>query len=218
MTTTVTQTPQTAQRLQLTDERRQLTAAVATWDCFETETYQASDIQSVSIRGEIVWIEFTNNQATAIDKETFKAKIEEFKAASQLNEEQVEIVEAAIDAPFQAEVNFQDAVASFYSDENRFVGTVRKDRLVWAALTETSFSYHRTAKQAVQSLATCTFEEWQEAKAGMEGIRYYGQGYWKHPSGKGRVNTAGLLSYLHLSKSDRQIAIIEQLIPLSEDC
>ncbi len=206
----------TATALKLNPQELQLTAKVANWDCFETVQYTASDIESVEIRENIVFLHFTNGTATAIDKETFKAKIEEFKAESQLNDEQVEIVTASIDSPFQSDINFITATASFYSEFSQFMGTVRRDGYIWTATTETATTVHKTAESAVQSLATCTFEEWEEAKAGLEGIRYMGNGWWKHPYGSGRVNTASLLSSLHLTKTDRQIAIIEQRIMIAD--
>ena len=174
---TLTQTPQTAQCLPLTPQDRALTAQVCNWDAFQTETYQASDIASVTIQENIVFIHFTNNTATAIDVATFKAKIAEYKAANELSEEQQEIIEAAIDCPFQSEVNFQEAIASFYSDESRFIGTVQRQRHYGLALTEASTTVHKSAESAVQSLTTCTFEEWEQAKAGLEGIRYEGNGF-----------------------------------------
>ncbi|MGK7928452.1 MAG: hypothetical protein AB4290_24960 [Spirulina sp.] len=201
--------------LTLNPQELQLTAKVANWDCFETQTYTASDIESVEIRENIVFLHFTNETATAIDTETFKAKIAEFKAKSQLSEEQQEIVEAAIDSPFQSDVNFVTATASFYSDEHRFMGTVRRDGYIWTAITESNITVHKTAESAVQSLTTCTFEEWEEAKAGLEGIRYLGNGYWQHTH-YGRINTTGLLDYLGLEKSPCQIAILEKEIAIAD--
>ncbi|MBP0017954.1 MAG: hypothetical protein J7647_10405 [Cyanobacteria bacterium SBLK] len=226
MNTTLTQAPQTAQRtsknegkivgkiVDLNDERRALAAQVATRDFCHNTTFTAADIEAVTIRGGMVDIYFTNGGKTMVDIATFKEWVKEFKSESQLSDEQQEIIEAAIDAPFQAEVNFQDAIASFYSDEDGFMGTVRRDRFVWMATTETTATVHRTAEQAVQSLITCTYAEWEEAKAGIEGIRYDGNGYWVY--GRGRVNTNNLLDLLHLSKTDRQIAILEQQIMIAD--
>ncbi|MBP0022312.1 MAG: hypothetical protein J7647_32745 [Cyanobacteria bacterium SBLK] len=211
---TLTQAPQTAQRRQLTPARRQLTAQVATWDAIGTATYQASDIAAVTVHDGMVDIYFTEGGKTIVPVEQFKAKVKEFKAESQLSEDQEEIIEAAIDAPFEAEINFQDAIASFYSDEDGFLGTVRKERYIWTATTESTATVHKTAFDAVQSLTTCTYSEWEEAKDGLEGIRYEGNGYWLYS--KGRVNTRNLLDILKLSKSDRQIAIVEQRIPMAD--
>ncbi|MBP0017186.1 MAG: hypothetical protein J7647_06455 [Cyanobacteria bacterium SBLK] len=147
----------TATALQLSPQQLTLTARVATWDCFKATEYQASDIATVSIRENIVWIQFKNNTATAIDTDTFKAKIEEYKAESQLSEEQQEIIEAAIASLFQSEVNFQNAIASFYMNENRFMGTVRKERFAWkAAIAADRYSYHKTAEQAIQFITNTT--------------------------------------------------------------
>ena len=249
----------TATALQLSPQDRTLTAKVANWDAFQTTEYTAQDIASVTIQEGIVWIHFHNNTATAIDTATFKAKIAEYKAQSQLSEEQQEIIEAAIDCPFQSEVNFQDAIASFYSDETRFVGTVRREGDRWLAIVEHSkanhsklieqadriFSHawshssnktmhnwlieradriftsawgktttHRTASDAVHSLTTCTYEEWENAQEGLIGYCYEGNGFWRY--GNGRTNTRNLLDILHLTKTDREIAIIEQRILIAD--
>ena len=220
--TTLTQTPQTAQRIQLSPSQLQLVAKVATRDLCHNQTIAASDIRAVTLRDGMVDIYFNEGGKTIVPVAQFKEWIAEYKAQEQLSEEQQEIIEAAIDSPFQSEVNFQETVASFYSDEDGFVGTVKRDVLegiqvsvrVWLATTENTATVHKTASDAVQSLTTCTYEEWENAKFGLEGHRYLGQGFWRY--GNGRTNTRNLLDILKLTKTDREIAIVEQKIMIAD--
>ncbi|MBP0016898.1 MAG: hypothetical protein J7647_04990 [Cyanobacteria bacterium SBLK] len=149
----------TATALKLNPTDLELVAKVATRDLCHNTAIAASDIRAVTLREGMVDIYFTEGGKTIVPIAQFKAWIAEYKAQSQLSEEQQEILEVAIASPFQSEIDFQNAIASFYLDESRFVGTVRKDCHLWTAIAESTTTVHESAEEAVRSLITRTDEK-----------------------------------------------------------
>ena len=62
---------------------------------------------------------------------------------------------------------------------------------------------------AIQSLLTCTYEEWEEAVVPVQGVRYK-DGYFDHAGG--RMSVRAYLQMRGIERTERQIAIITKQV------
>ncbi len=200
----------TLQPIPLTQSDRALTAKVATWDCFQTERYSANDTQTIYLDGNIVVITFTQGGETRIERELFKAKIEEFKS---LTPEQQEFVQVCVQSSKHGIVNPRTMQAVFSADGDLHLGSAWKYQDIW--LSSTSDQRFLDAESAVASVVTCTCAEWVQAMDGVSGRFYCGDGYWTSGT-RGRVSTVGMLREQGVDKTNREIAILEQKVMISD--
>jgi|GEM_PF-1696322 len=111
--------------LTLTQSEKTLTAKVATWDGFESQTYTASDIKQIILNRDIVVIELVEGGCIPIDRATFKQRIrrekfkQEVRELTALNTHQSELVKACVCSFYHGTVNLRSCTATLTLDNEQ---------------------------------------------------------------------------------------------------